>query len=138
MCYEARAMRFEIKHEFDHPRDQVEAAMLHADFPKFLLEKHGVLLEVEPKERTENDREIKRKVRYRPKPVISSIGPKKVPPEWFAFIESSTWDRSSHSGTFTNTPTTAQISSMLLNTGTIRLRDAQKDRDQRKPASLVA
>ncbi len=63
-------------------------------------------------------------MRYRPKPVIEAIGTKKVPPEWFAFVESSTWDKSTHIGRFTNTPTSNKISSMLVNTGTIRLRDA--------------
>jgi hypothetical protein len=124
-------MRFEIRHEFDHPREKVEGAMLHADFPKFLLEKHGVLLEVEPKERTENDREIKRKVRYRPKPVIGSIGPKKVPPEWFAFIEESTYDRAAHRLTFSNVPTTGKIRNMLINRGTITLRELGPGRTER-------
>ena len=124
-------MRFEIRHEFDHPREKVEAAMFHADFPQFLLDKHGVLLEVEQKERTEDDKSIKRKVRYRPKPVIGSIGPKKVPPEWFAFIEESTFDRATHQLTFANVPTTGKIRNMLINRGTITLRELGPNRTER-------
>jgi len=116
-------MRFETRHTFDVPREKFVAAMFHEDYPKFLLEKHPVLLELEPKEKAETDRDIKRKVRYRPKPVIKSIGPKTVPPEWFAFIEESTYDKAAFRMTFQNVPTTGKISRMLINKGTITLRE---------------
>jgi len=124
-------MKFQIRHEFDAPRSKVEEAMFHPDFPAFLLERHGVLLEVEPKDRQESDREIRRKVRYRPKPVIGSIGPKKVPPEWFAFNEESTWDKQGHKLTFKNVPTSQSISRMVINQGTISLKELGANRTER-------
>lgn len=124
-------MHFEMRHVFDAPLAKVEEAMFHADYPAFLLEHHGVLLEIEPKERNETDREIKRKVRYRPKAVIESIGPKRVPPEWFAFIEESSYDKASHRLTFRNVPTSSKISSMMINKGTITLRASGESRTER-------
>jgi hypothetical protein len=50
------------------------------------------------------------------------VGPKQVPPEWFAFVEQSTYDRNRKEMTFSNVPTSNAISRMLVNTGTLRLR----------------
>jgi len=116
-------MRFEVKHRLQGSVDEVERAMLDERYGEFLLKHHGVLLEVVPQERSVDGDTVKRKVRYRPKPVIASVGPKPVPPEWFAFVESSTYDKKRKELKFTNTPTSDKISRMLVNTGTIRLRD---------------
>lgn len=124
-------MNFEIKHTFDAPKAKIEEALLSNDYLQFVLENHGVLLEVEVKERSETDREIRRKVRYRPKPVIKSIGPKNVPPEWFAFIEDSTYSKSGHSFAFRNIPTSGKIERMLINKGTITFRDLGPNRTER-------
>jgi len=102
--------------------EEVEKAMLEPKYFDFLLKHHGVLLEVQPLERKEEGPLVRRKVRYRPKPVIASIGPKAVPTEWFAFIENSTYDRNRKELSFSNVPTTPKISKMLVNTGTLRLR----------------
>ncbi|NTX04210.1 hypothetical protein [Myxococcus sp. CA040A] len=116
-------MRFETRQRIQGTVDEVERALLDERYFEFLLKYHGVLLELAPIEvKTEGDL-VKRKVRYRPKPVIESIGPKRVPPEWFAFIETSTYDKRRKELTFTNTPTSGTISKMLVNTGTMRFRD---------------
>jgi len=117
-------MRFEVKQRIQGTLDEVERAMLDPRYFEFLLQHHGVLLEVQPQERSEDGDLVRRKVRYRPKPVIASVGPKPGPPEWFAFIESSTYDRKRKVLTFSNVPTSDKISRMLINTGTLRLRDA--------------
>jgi len=116
-------MRFEVRHRIQGTLDEVERAMLDPRYLEFLLQHHGVLLEVQPQERTEDGDLVRRKVRYRPKPVIASVGPKPVPPEWFAFVESSTYDRKRKTLTFTNVPTHQKISRMLVNSGTLRFRD---------------
>ena len=117
-------MRFESRQRIQGTVDEVERAMLDPRYPEFLLKHHGVLLEVQPLEIKDEGEKVRRKVRYRPKPVIASIGPKKVPPEWFAFVETSTYDRSSKTLTFENVPTTGKIANLLKNSGTLRLRDA--------------
>lgn len=117
-------MRFESRQKINGTVQEVETALLDEKYLEFLLKHHGVLLEVQLLEKKDDGNKVERKVRYRPKPVIDSIGPKKVPPEWFAFVESSTYDRSKKELRFDNKPTSNKISSMLINNGTLRLRDA--------------
>lgn len=131
-------VRFEKRQVLEGTVDEVERALISDAYLPFLLEHHGVLLEVQLLEKKDEGTRLSRKVRYRPKPVIEAIGTRRVPPEWFAFVESSTWDRSTRSGTFTNVPTTPQISSMLLNTGTVRLRDAGGGRTERTMEGEIA
>jgi hypothetical protein len=116
-------MRFESRQRITGTVDEVERAMLDPRYFEFLLQHHGVLLEVQPLEVKDEGDKVRRKVRYRPKPVIATIGPKRVPPEWFAFVETSTYDKKRKELTFTNVPTSHTISKMLVNTGTLRLRD---------------
>ncbi len=116
-------MRFEAKHRFAGTLEQVESAMLDARYLAFLLKHHGVLLEAELLGSTTAGTKTTRRVRYRPKPVIESIGPKKVPPEWFAFVEESTYDNVKHQLSFKNTPTSQSIANLMVNTGTLTLRD---------------
>ena len=116
-------MRFESRQRITGTVDEVERAMLDPRYFEFLLKHHGVLLEVQPLEVKDEGDKVRRKVRYRPKPVIQSIGPKQVPPEYFAFIETSTYDRRKKELSFSNVPTSNAISKMLVNTGTLRLRE---------------
>jgi hypothetical protein len=53
----------------------VERASLDERYFDFLLKHNGVLLEVQPLEIKDEGDKVRRKVRYRPKPVIASIGP---------------------------------------------------------------
>jgi hypothetical protein len=117
-------MKFEVRHRITGTVDEVERALLDERYPEFLLKNHGVLLEVQPMEKQDDGGKVRRKVRYRPKPVIPAIGTKQVPPEWFAFVESSTWDKGRKELTFTNVPTSNAISKLLVNNGSLRLRDA--------------
>jgi hypothetical protein len=115
-------MRFEKRQFLEGTVEEVERAMLDPRYLDYLLQHHGVLLEVQALERKEEGPLVRRRVRYRPRPVIPSVGPKQVPPEWFAFIEQSTYDRNRKEMTFSNVPTSQSISRMLVNTGTLRLR----------------
>jgi hypothetical protein len=115
-------MRFETRAFLDGTVEEVEQAMLDPRYLDYLLHHHPVLLEVKLLDRKDEGAVVHRRVRYRPKPVIASVGPKPVPPEWFAFVEESTYDRSKHELRFTNVPTAAKISRLLLNSGTLRLR----------------
>lgn len=115
-------MRFESRQQIDGTLEEVEKALLDPRYPPFLLEHHPVLLEVQVLEAQDLGDTVQRKIRYRPKPVIEAVGPKKVPPEYFAFIEQSTWSKSRHELTFSNQATSETIRKMLINTGTLRLR----------------
>ena len=131
-------MRFEARQRFQGTVDEVERSLLDERYFDFLLKHHGVLLELQPLEVKDEGNTVRRKVRYRPKPVISSIGPKQVPPEYFAFIETSTYDKRRHELSFTNTPTSHTISKMLVNTGTLRLRDLGNGQTERTMDGEIA
>jgi len=117
-------VRFETKQRISGSVDEVERALLDERYLDYLLEHHGVLLEVKLLDRQEKGDTVHRKVRYRPRPVIRTIGPKTVPPEWFAFVETSTYDRKRKELRFTNAATSEAIRSLLVNSGTLKLRDA--------------
>lgn len=117
-------MKFQVTQHIEGTLEETERAMFDERYPPFLLKHHGVLLEVQPLQRKDENHVLRRQVRYRPKPVIRSVGPKPVPPEWFAFIENSTYDRNRKELSFSNVPTTQRISRMLVNTGVLRLRGA--------------
>jgi hypothetical protein len=116
-------MRFESRARYTGTLDEVQNALLDERYFDFLVKHHGVLLEAQLLEKKDEGTKVTRRVRYRPKPVIEAIGPKKVPVEYFAFVEESSFDKVSHVMTFKNTPTTKGIADMLINTGTLRLRD---------------
>ncbi|MBI5478341.1 MAG: hypothetical protein HY906_05760 [Deltaproteobacteria bacterium] len=115
-------MRFESRARYHGTLDEVQSSLLDDRYVDFLLKHHGVLLEAQVLEKKDSGDKVSRKVRYRPKPVIESVGPKKVPPEYFAFVEDSTFDKTRHEMTFTNRATTRTIANMLVNTGTLKLR----------------
>ena len=131
-------MRFEARHRFQGTVDEVERSLLDERYLDFLLKHHGVLLEVQALERSDDGQKVRRKVRYRPRPVIASIGPKPVPPEFFAFVESSTYDRKTKELSFTNTPTSHTIAKMVVNTGVLRLRDAGGGQTERTMDGEIA
>ncbi|MDC0714906.1 hypothetical protein POL68_41035 [Stigmatella sp. ncwal1] len=123
-------MRFEARQRIQGTVDEVERALFDERYSDFLLKHHGVLLEVQTLEVKDEGNVVRRRIRYRPKPVISSIGPKKVPPEWFAFIETSSYDKRTKELTFANVPTSNAISKMLVNTGVLRLRDVNGETER--------
>jgi hypothetical protein len=116
-------VKFEVKQRVEASVDEVEKALLHPEYLAFLLAHHPVLLEAQALELKDEGDRIRRRIRYRPKPVIKHVGPKEIPPEWFAFVEESTWDKRRKELTFRNVPTSHAISQMLLNTGSLRLRE---------------
>ncbi len=131
-------MKFEVKHTLAGSADEVERAMFDDRYTPVLLQHHGVLLEAQNLEKKDEGAVVRRRIRYRPKPVISSVGPKPVPPEWFAFIETSTWDKARKVLSFSNVPTNESISSLLVNTGSLRLRDLGGGRTERTVSGEIA
>jgi hypothetical protein len=116
-------MRFEVKQRVQGSVDEVEKALLHPEYLSFLLQHHAVLQEAQILQMEDEGDRVRRRIRYRPRPVIKHVGPKEIPPEWFAFVEESTWDKQRKELAFRNVPTSHAISNMLVNTGTFRLRD---------------
>jgi hypothetical protein len=124
-------MKFDVTQRLQGSMDEVERALLDPRYPEFLLKHHSVLLEVQVLDVKDLGDKVQRKVRYRPQPVIKSVGPRQVPPEWFAFVETSTWDKKRKELTFQNVPTSNSIAHLLINTGTLRLRDLGNGQTER-------
>lgn len=116
-------MHFELTHNFRAPAAVVIQAMLDERFPKYLLEHHPKMLEAVVLERVEKGNVVARRVRYRPKPIIESVGPKKIPPEYLAFVEESSFDLGARKFEFKNVPTVAGVAKHLSNSGTMTFVD---------------
>jgi len=116
-------MHFEFTHRFRASVDKVQSAMLDETFPQFLLQHHPKMMEASVQSQERTGSIVKRKVRYRPKPIIESVGPKKIPPEYLAFIEESTFDLDRHRFDFNNVPTVAGVARHLSNRGSMTFRD---------------
>ncbi len=116
-------MKYEIRQEFSFDADTVMQAMLAPDIASFLEREMKSLAAMELLERKENGNTVTRRVRYRLHPVIESIGPKKVPPEAFEWVEYSSCDRSTRIMKYENVPTKEKIRKLFENRGEIRFVD---------------
>lgn len=117
-------MHFEFRHHFRASAAVVQKAMLDERLLPFLLAHHGKMEEANVLERKDDANVVKRRVRYRPRPIIESVGPKKIPPEYLAFIEESTCDLAAKRLEFRNVPTVSGVANHLSNRGVMTFRDA--------------
>ena len=116
-------MHFEMKHVFDAPVDQVLDAMFAPELPEYLKAHMKSIREIKPLERKDDGATVTRRVRYVPTPIISSVGPKKIPPEALAFVEESTFDRKAKQITFKNVAEHDRVRKHLENGGTFTFKD---------------
>ena len=116
-------MHFEIKHVFDAPVDQVLDAMFAPELADYLKANMKSIRDIKPLERIEEGNIVRRKVRYVPTPIISSVGPKKIPPEALAFVEESTFDRSARQIRYKNVGEHEKVRKHLENGGTMTFKD---------------
>jgi hypothetical protein len=114
-------MHFEVEHVFDAPVEAVEAAMFNPGYAAFLIERSNLLRSQAIHSFEDDGLHIKRRIQHAANPSFDHIGTKKVPPEWFEFVEESTWDRGTRKLTFENIPTTDKIASKLINRGEVTL-----------------
>lgn len=124
-------MNFEVEHVFDAPVEAVEAAMFHPQYPSFLLERSDLLKGHALKSFEDDGLHITRKVFLAPRPAFDRIGSKKVPPEWFEFVEESRWDRRERTLSVKNVPITDKIARRLINHGEIRLEPLSNGKTRR-------
>lgn len=124
-------MNFSFRHELAASVDRVIETMFGPDYFPYLGAHLKLVEKIEPQERTEDDRYVRRKTLYRPVPIIRSIGPKRVPPEWMAFTEVSTFDKQKRELTFDNVPYTGPAKTRLVNKGVVRFVAAGPERTTR-------
>lgn len=116
-------MKFEIVHNLPASRETVIAVMLEKAYYEFLQRNHPDVDRIELLSQEESGDVVRRRVHYQPKPIISRVGPKKVPPEAMAWVEESQLDRRTGRLTFTNVPVKDWVQERMSNRGTIELRD---------------
>ena len=115
-------MRFEIVHHFDHPLEDVEAALLDPEVNRQVAARMQTILEIEPLELVEEAGRVRRRVRYLPQPLIKRVGLKKVEPRWMEWTEESEYDLASHRMTFVNRPRVGKVAALMDNRGSVELR----------------
>jgi hypothetical protein len=124
-------MHFEVEHVFDAAIEHVETAMFHPDYAAFLIEHSDVLASAALKSFEDDGLRIRRRVLLAPRPAFDHIGSKKVPPEWFEFIEQSTWDRQSRTLSFDNIPIAREVASRVINRGEVVLQSVGAHKTRR-------
>lgn len=124
-------MHFELRHTFHCPVDQVLDAMFDPALADFYKANMKLVREIRPLDRVDEGDVVRRKVRYVPVPVISSVGPKKIPPEALAWVEESTCQRSARKIEFRNLAERDGVRKHLANSGTITFRDLEGGKSER-------
>ena len=115
-------MKFEFKHDYDVPVEELERILFHDDLFDLLKERMSTIIDVEPLTVSRTGDRMERRVRYLPVPMIKSVGPIKVEPEWMEWYEESNYDFKTHSGQFKNVAARRKIAGILHNVGTLELR----------------
>lgn len=124
-------MNFEFVQTFDADPDTVAKAMFSPEMADY-LSKHIPSVEgVEPLSREEDDKQISRRVKYRPVPVIKKVATKEVRPEWMHFVEETSYNKQTRTATFRNVPTTKRVAELMENRGTITLEPAGPGKTKR-------
>lgn len=124
-------MRFEFRHQFDVSVEELERVLLSNELLPLLAQRMKSLIEVEPLEVNRDSDKLKRRIRYLPQPIIKSVGPKKVEPEWMEWVEESQYDYSRHHGSFKNIPARYKIAAVMTNEGTLTVRALGPNRCER-------
>ncbi len=124
-------MRFEITHTLPADRDRVVAILADPAYYEFLQRRHAGVDRIEVLSQEDLGTSIRRRVRYQPKPIIRSIGPKKIDPDAMSWVEESTFDKATCRLEFRNVAVKDWVRKRLANSGTIELRDGGAGRTTR-------
>ena len=118
-------MKFELCHSFDVDIELVWKTLLHPDLPLALVREVQDLVEMEILESEEDKGIVRRKVRYRPAPLIEKVGPKKVQPHWMEWTEHSEADPARYRIDFENIPRVPQVARLMRNSGIVELKPSK-------------
>jgi hypothetical protein len=124
-------MNFEFVQTFDTDPDTLARVMFSPEMAEFLSKNIPSVEGVEALSREESEQSIKRRVKYRPVPVIKKVATKEVRPEWMHFVEETTYDKRSRTATFRNVPTTGRVAELMENRGTITFEAAGPGKTKR-------
>jgi hypothetical protein len=131
------AMYFEVEHILDAPVEIIEAAMFHPDYFAFLVAHHEILTGAYPQALEEGPTQSKRRVHYVARPVFDHVGFKEIPPSYFEFVESSTWDKRTRTLAFHNVPVADKVAERFLNRGEIKLTPLPSGKTHRRTKAEI-
>jgi hypothetical protein len=97
-------VKFDVRHEFPLPLEQVERAVLHPDRIQHTLAALDKIELLEELERKETDAEVFRRVRVRPRYEVPSFAQSAIKREMTEYVEESRYDRRAHRLTYTIHP----------------------------------
>jgi len=124
-------MKFELRHTFDFPVEEVERVLFGEELLAILTRRMSTIIEIEALTMERTGDRLTRRIRYLPEPIIKSVGVKKVEPEWMEWVEESEYDYATHRGTFANIPARNRIAEVMKNHGTLTLRELPGGRCER-------
>jgi hypothetical protein len=116
-------MKFELKHTFDAPVDQVIDAMTDPAFPEFMKTHMKLMSDIKSVDRKEDGGRLSWRLRCVPVPMIKRVGTKEIPPEALAFVQESTIDRAAQRIDFKNVAEHPKVLRHLENAGSFSFRD---------------
>ncbi len=130
-------MYFEVEHVLDAPVEIIEAAMFHPDYLRYLVANHEILTGAKSEALDESPSEIKRRIHYVARPVFDHVGFKEIPPQWFEFVESSTWDKKTRTLAFQNIPVADKVRERFRNVGEIQLSPMSTSQTKRRTKAEI-
>ncbi len=116
-------LTFEIQHTFDCTLDVLEGALFGADLLTFLATTMTSMLRIQPVLIEDNGEVIHRRVEYHAEPQIERLGLWRIPEQWHAWVEESTYDRRTRTLHYRNIPLTGRLKGLLLNEGTVTFQE---------------
>jgi hypothetical protein len=130
-------MYFEVEHILEAPVETIEAAMFHRDYLTFLVAHHEILTGAHPRRFEESAAQIQRVVHYVARPIFDHVGFKEVPPSYFEFVESSTWDKRTRTLAFHNVPVADKVAERFFNKGEIQLLPLPSGKTRRRTKAEI-
>jgi hypothetical protein len=124
-------MKFELKHTFDAPVDQVIDAMADPAFPEFMKTHMKLMSDIKPLDRKDDGGRLSWRLRCVPVPMIKKVGPKEIPPEALAFVQESTIDRAAKRVDFKNVAEHPKVLRHLESVGSFSFRNLDGGRTER-------
>jgi hypothetical protein len=130
-------MYFEVEHILEGPMEAVEAAMFHPDYLGYLVANHEILTGTRSQAIDDRGAQVSRRIHYVARPVFEHVGFKEIPPNWFEFVESSTFDRRTHTLSFRNVPVADKVAERFLNRGEIILEALPSGQTRRRTRAEI-
>jgi len=124
-------MKYKFEHIFEADPKELMNTMFRKGITEEMKPDMKTIVEAETLEYNDEGDIVSRRVRYLPVPMIKSVGPKTVQPEWMEWVEESTLDKKAMHVTYRNVPTTGGVAKRLENHGEMQFEAVGAGRTRR-------